>query len=78
MLRYFYDTPPAIHPDTVTGFEHRSGIETAHYSRDTQFAGDDGRVRKRRAHVGDDCRGAWEDGRPADVSGNRYQDFSGL
>jgi hypothetical protein len=78
LIQNFYSPFATIHADAIAGFEHGCGVETAHYSRDTQFARDDSSMGKWGTHIGDNCRSTGEDGCPADVGGNRYQDFSSL
>ena len=78
MLNNFDCTVPAIHTDTVTCFQTHGRVSTAYNSRNAQLAGDDGGMRKRRAHIGHDGRGAWEDRGPANIGCDRHKDFSRL
>ena len=59
----------AMEFDPVTSLQPLGGVAGAHDSRYAQFAGDDRRVGKRRAHIGHDGGGLREDGGPAYVCG---------
>jgi hypothetical protein len=68
-------SPPTIYQHPIAGAQAHGGITTADYRWDTQLAGDNGRVRKRRAYVGDDRRSEEKERRPGDVGQDRDQDL---
>ena len=60
----------------VAGRQPRSCIAAADHSRYAQLARDDGRVRQRRADIGDDGCGAREEQGSADVGLGGHQDLA--
>ena len=77
-LQFFYHSLRPIYPHPIPRLQPRRRIARAHHRRNAQFAGNNGGVGERRAHISDNRPRLGEKGRPANVGGCRYQDFARL
>ena len=59
-IQDLHDPSPPINKHPVAGAQAHRGVAAADDGRNPQLAGEDGRVRQRRSHIGDNGRGTWK------------------
>ena len=75
-IQDLYNSLPPVYKHPVAGAQAHRGVAAADDGQNPQLAGDDGRVRQRRSHIGDNSRGTWEKQRPRDVRLRRNQNLT--